>query len=205
MYKIKFVARLPYTDPVSGKSYNDAQLMTINQYYEDTFLSDKPLDRMGFAFKFEEEHPEFKGGLFSFEETKIEFTTLEKFQLVIDLYDFPPYYLAEIIEEEQLGKRFLEYGLLSLDEERNVYEKNSLGIQYLHPFIKVVSENLIKFMKNNCCNVSSDKINTWFCENYGLIDDDLREDVIGYIAEKNLKTYGFVIDHRNDRYKMYKL
>ena len=205
MYKIKFIARLPYTDPVSGKKYNDAQLMTINQYYEDAFLSDKPLDRMVFAFKFEEEHPEFKGWKFSFEETKIEFTTLEKFQLVIDLYEAPSHYLAEIIEEDQLGKRFLEYGFLSLDEEHNIYKNNALGAEYLHPFIKVVSENLIKFMRNNGCNVGSDKFNAWFYENYGLVDDDLRKDVIGYIALKNLVNYGFEIYYQNDRYKMYKL
>lgn len=205
MNKIKFIARLPYTDPVSGKGYNDAQLMSINQYYEDVFLTEKLFDKTSFFLQFEEEHPEFKGWKFSFEETKIEFTTLEKFQLVIDLYTPSPCYLAETIDENPLGKRFLEYGLLTLETEHNVYKKNSLGIQYLHPFIKSVSENLIKFMKNNGCNVSSEKINTWFRENYGLEDDDLREDVIGYIAEKNLKTYGYVIDHRNDRYKMYKL
>ena len=204
MNKIKFIARYPYIEPVSGKRYNDAQLMTINRYYEDIFLIDKPLDKIGVTIKFEEEHPEFKGWIYSFEETKIEFTTLEKFQLVVSLYDIPSCYLAETIEEDQLGKRFLEYGLLSLDEERNVYKKNSLGEQYLHPFIKAVSENLIKFMKNNGCNVSSDKINLWFCESYGLIDDDLREEVISYIALKNLRTYGYYIYYRNDRYKMYK-
>lgn len=204
MNKIKFIARYPYIEPVSGKRYNDAQLMTINRYYEDIFLIDKPLDKIGFTIKFEKEHPEFKGWIYSFEETKIEFTTLEKFQLVVSLYDIPSCYLAETIEEDQLGKRFLEYGLLSLDEERNVYKKNSLGEQYLHPFIKAVSENLIKFMKNNGCNVSSDKINLWFCESYGLIDDDLREEVISYIALKNLRTYGYYIYYRNDRYKMYK-
>ncbi len=205
MNKIKFVARLHYIDPISGKRYNDAQLMTINQYYEDSFLTEKTLDKTGFILQFEENHPEFKGWSFSFTETKIEFTTLEKFQLVIDLYTPSPCYLAETIDDNPLGKRFLEYGFLTLETEHNVYKKNSLGTQYLHSFIKTVSENLIAFMRNNGCNVSSEKINLWFCEKYGLSDDDLRADVIDYIAEKNLRTYGYVIDHRNDRYKMYKL
>ena len=81
MNKIKFVARLQYIDPISGKRYNDAQLMTINQYYEDSFLTEKPLDKTGFILQFEENHPEFKGWSFSFTEIKLNLQLLKNFNL----------------------------------------------------------------------------------------------------------------------------
>ena len=60
-------------------------------------------------------------------------------------------------------------------------------------------------MRNNGCNVSSEKITSWFRETYELVDDDLREAVIDYIALNNLKKYGYEIDFRHDMYKMYKM
>lgn len=124
----------------------------------------------------------------------LELSSKEKIELLINLFTPPRGYRAESIGEFPEAIKFLQADCLELDESNNIFYSNDRGSEYLHCFIKDITEKLIHDMKQNAWSMDSEKLLPWFADNYDLQNDiETAEILQKYIAFVNLNNYGYDI------------
>lgn len=122
----------------------------------------------------------------------IEFSIIEKVELILNLYTSPKGYLAESIDDFPEMKKFINAGYADLNKDNNIYYANQQGLDFLHLTIKKISEDLIAFMKRNNWNVLQNDLIAWFKNSYELDDDFLERELARYIID-NLPHYNYQI------------
>lgn len=121
---------------------------------------------------------------------ELNFTQREAIQLILGFRMPPAGYWKDTPIDEPEVLRFIEAGCTSLDKEsQEKYLLNDKGAEALHPYIKQISEDFIRFVGGKgfeCYDTDGVK---WFSEKYSL-DNDTAEDLFDYITF-NLETYGY--------------
>lgn len=108
--------------------------------------------------------------------------------LILDFYKDPCGYLEDEVENYPEVEEFVIEGYAVLKGER--YKLSETGEQFLHKYIKDISEKFIQYIREQNYRLSFPEIASWFYEEYNLESIEDGEDIADYIC-KNLDHYGY--------------
>ena len=118
-------------------------------------------------------------------------TIVEAINVIVRLYMPLSGYWKDEIDNIPEAQKMLYAGYLCLDEEYgDKYLINNKGKDAIHPYIKGISEDFIKFMKKQGYQCPANKVHEWFTAKYQLSTPELGGDIGDYIC-KNLTKYGY--------------
>lgn len=117
-------------------------------------------------------------------------TTNEAIQLILDFRYVPIGYWKDIPIEDPLVCQFIKEGYATLDaEHQEKYVLSDKGADFLHTYIKQISNAFIEFIIKKGLSCSDRDAILWFSHRYS-IDDETAESLYDYISN-NLTVYGY--------------
>lgn len=108
--------------------------------------------------------------------------------LILDFYKDPCGYLEDEVENYPEVEELVIEGYAVLEGER--YKLSETGRQFLHKYIKDISEKFIQYIREQNYRLSFPEIASWFYEEYNLESIEDGEGIADYIC-KNLDHYGY--------------
>lgn len=122
----------------------------------------------------------------------MEFTYAEAIDLILDFYTFLCGYWKDEINKYPVVKRFVSHeGFTEPDVEyADLIVLTKKGGEFLHEYIKDISEKFIAFAKTKGLIVKHKEAQDWFYNTFSLSDEITSEEIAEYICG-NLYHYGY--------------
>lgn len=129
------------------------------------------------------------------------FTYCEAVELILGFYSFSSGFWEDEINKIPEARRFVDMGLTQADKDHaDLQVLNKQGEELLHEYIKFISENFIKHMKERGFESDCKEILKWFYQEYSLKSEDDAKEIANYICD-NLYHYGYKVNKSYSRRK----
>lgn len=129
------------------------------------------------------------------------FSYREASDLILEFYTYVGGVWEDELDQLPEVKKLVELGYTEKSEE---YEQlivlSQEGANFLHLYIKSISEKFINHMKNKGLEMSVDDTARWFKDEFELLSIEDGEDIAYYIC-RNLYHYGYRVGNCHSRRK----